>query len=358
MKKIFNLVFLYGGLLASMGFISCNSDGIDEVEVSVTEKVECSGDLRPYVQLSKGDYTLKKLKSYKSLGGDKLAHMQLTIAFDGIKAAEVSGLELILSIVDDNYNQVNSKAVFKITAWSNEAQNTIISGIKSGEGKFSISISTESGGVGDPVDADEWSEIKKKAKYVVISSSKASSIKSVGSLEKSNDIDELLDEFDAIHKGANTMEQQTLGASQKAHILDELDRLSNELDDLESDMSSNQKRRYEYIKNRTYEEDSDSEISEDNSYSGDGGNYSNEKGSSNWDEIISSYEKYVDKYIVFLKKAKNGDTSAMSEYPQLMQSAKEYSDKITRAQGQLTPSQWSRYLKIQQKMVSAAQNLN
>lgn len=343
-----------GGIFALMGLQSCSSDGVDEVQVSVTEKVECSGDLKSYIQLSKGDYTLKKQKSYESLGGEKLAHMQLTISFDGIKAAEVSGLELIMSIVDENYNQVNSKAVFKIDTWSSEAQNTIISGIKSGERKFSVSISTESGGVGQPVDADEWSEIKKKAKYLVISSSKAESIRSTSSVEKSNDIDELLDEFDSVHKTANTMYQLELRASEKAHIMDELDRLTDELDGLESEMSSNQKRKYEYIKNRTYDDYSDNDIEADNSQSQ---NRSNNGGSSNWDDLINSYEKYVDRYIVYLKKAQNGDMSAMSEYTKLLEEANNYFAKLEKAKGDLTPSQLNRLNQINIKKLEALQKM-
>lgn len=356
MKRLFKTIVLCISLFASFCLLGCSNDGVDEIIVSVKEKVECPGDLKPYIQLSKGDYTLKKQKTYESLGGDKLAHMQLTVSFEGIKPADVTrGLELILSIVDENYNQVNSKAVFKISPWSSEIQQTIISGIKSGDGKFSISISTEGTDVGKAVDADEWSEIKEKAKYVVISSSKAESISSAESKQVSNDIDELLNEFDAIHKTANTMEEQMLGATQKAHILDELDRLTNELDGLESEMTSVQKRKYDYIKNRSYEDESGAAIDTDDSYSMDNSNKS-VKGS-NWDELLDSYEKYVDKYIAFMKKANNGDMSAMSEYPKFLQSAQDLSEKLQKAQGDLTPAQWSKYMKIQQKMINAAQNM-
>lgn len=302
MKKILNLVFLYGGFLAPIGLLSCNSDGIDEVEVSVTEKVECSGDLRPYVQLSKGDYTLKKLKSYKSLGGDKLAHMQLTIAFDGIKAAEVSDLELILSIVDDNYNQVNSKAIFKIDTWSSEAQKTIISGIKSGEGKFSISISTESAGVGKPIDADEWSEIKKKAKYIVISSSKG----------KVSDQSELEDYYSKLYEeNPPTESEGEFGPMPHGDL------------------------------------GSDDDMSENSS-----------NNDAEFDEWLKSYEKYVDRYISFMKKAKNGDMSAMSEYGKLLEEANDYMEKLEKVKGNLTPSQLNKYNQINIKKIEALQKMN
>ena len=303
MKRLFKTIVLSVGLFTSLGLLGCSSDGVDEIIVSVKEKVECPGDLKPYIQLSKGDYTLKKQKTYESLGGDKLAHMQLTVSFEGIKPADVTrGLELILSLVDENYNQVNSKAVFKISLLSSEIQQTIISGIKSGEGRFSISISTEETGVGRPVDADEWSEIKEKAKYIVISSSKAE-------LSEDQKVEDYYGKLfeDNIHNDG----------------------------EVDSDgMTIHEQGDYE-----------DDDVSDQSS------------GSTSWDQLLASYEKYVDKYIAFMKKANNGDMSAMSEYPKFLQSAQDLSEKLQKAQGDLTPAQWSKYKKIQQKMINAAQNM-
>lgn len=302
MKRLFNLLFLLGGLLTFMGFISCSNDGIEEIQVKVEDKVECPGDLKPYIKLSKGDYTLKKLKSYKSLGGDKLSHIQLTVSFESVKSVEITdNLELILSIVDENYNQVNSKSKFKIDLWSSEAKSTIVSGLKSGEGKFSISISTEDAGVGDPVDADEWDEIKTKGKYIVISSSKAS-------LTENQELEDYYGKM--FEENPPSESEGELGPMPHG------------------------------------DSESDYDVSEDTS-----------DNNVDFDTWLDSYEEYVDKYIAFMKKAKNGDASAMSEYPRLLESANKFSSKISSAKGNLSPSQWSRYMKIQQKMLQAAQNL-
>ena len=49
--------------------------------------------------------------------------------------------------------------------------------------------------------------------------------------------------------------------------------------------------------------------------------------------------------------------TALVEYPSLMQKAQEYSDKLQKAQGDMSASQWERYNKITMKMVKAAEEL-
>ena len=58
-----------------------------------------------------------------------------------------------------------------------------------------------------------------------------------------------------------------------------------------------------------------------------------------------------------MKKAANGDASAMAEYPALMQKAQEYSEKMSGVQGDMSASQWARYMKITKKLTAAAQNM-
>ena len=77
--------------------------------------------------------------------------------------------------------------------------------------------------------------------------------------------------------------------------------------------------------------------------------------SNDWDALLDSYERYVDKYISCMKKAANGDMSALSEYPSLLEEAQEYSEKLQNAQGEMTSAQWNRYLKITNKLANAAQ---
>ena len=84
---------------------------------------------------------------------------------------------------------------------------------------------------------------------------------------------------------------------------------------------------------------------------------SSSKSSADWDSMLDSYEQYVNKYIALLKKAANGDMTAMAEYAGLMQKAQELSDKISGAQGDMSASQWARYMKITTKMTTAAQEM-
>jgi hypothetical protein len=85
---------------------------------------------------------------------------------------------------------------------------------------------------------------------------------------------------------------------------------------------------------------------------------STSSGSEDWDDLLQSYEQYVDKYISYLKKASKGDMTALSEYPALMQKAQEFSDKMKNAQSNMSASQWAKYNKITMKMLEAAQEMN
>lgn len=58
-----------------------------------------------------------------------------------------------------------------------------------------------------------------------------------------------------------------------------------------------------------------------------------------------------------MKKAAKGDASAMAEYPSLMEKVQEYSNRISGAQGEMSASQWARYMKITTKMTTAVQNM-
>ena len=100
----------------------------------------------------------------------------------------------------------------------------------------------------------------------------------------------------------------------------------------------------------------DIDISDDNDSEYDDSDTSS-SGSENWDELLDSYENYVDKYISYVKKAAKGDMTALTEYPSLMEKAQDYSDKLQRAQGEMSSAQWARYNKISMKMMKAAQEM-
>lgn len=98
-------------------------------------------------------------------------------------------------------------------------------------------------------------------------------------------------------------------------------------------------------------------VSSDDSSDDDESLSSSSKGSADWDSMLDSYEQYVDKYISLAKKANNGDMSAMAELAEFMQKSQDLSDKMDKAQGEMSASQWARYLKITTKMSKAAVNL-
>lgn len=79
-------------------------------------------------------------------------------------------------------------------------------------------------------------------------------------------------------------------------------------------------------------------------------------GSKDWDKMLNDYEDYVVEYLKFYKKAMEGDYSAISKYPALMQKATALQQSIAKAQNdnELSATQVQRMLKIQIKMTNAA----
>lgn len=77
--------------------------------------------------------------------------------------------------------------------------------------------------------------------------------------------------------------------------------------------------------------------------------------STNWDELLDAYEKYVDEYIKFYKKAQNGDLEAIKQYPALLEKAEDFQDRLEDAQDDntLTAKQIGRLQKIQSKLINA-----
>lgn len=78
--------------------------------------------------------------------------------------------------------------------------------------------------------------------------------------------------------------------------------------------------------------------------------------SEDWDALLNSYEEYVNQYIAYVKKAAKGDATALAEYPSLMEKAQEFSEKMQGAKGDMSSAQWARYMRITNKMASAALN--
>lgn len=118
---------------------------------------------------------------------------------------------------------------------------------------------------------------------------------------------------------------------------------------------------YEEVDSSDWDSDSSSSDDDESSSSDDDDDTdsysSSSSGSQDWDALLNSYEQYVDKYISYMKKAANGDMSALSEYPALMEKAQDLSNKMSGAQGDMSAAQWARYMKITNKMTQAAANM-
>lgn len=82
---------------------------------------------------------------------------------------------------------------------------------------------------------------------------------------------------------------------------------------------------------------------------------SSSSSSSDWDSVLDSYEKYVNKYVSLAKKISAGDMSAMSEYAEMMEEAQELSTKLSNAQSEMSSAQVKRYMDITSKMATAIQ---
>jgi len=100
---------------------------------------------------------------------------------------------------------------------------------------------------------------------------------------------------------------------------------------------------------------SDNEINEDSN--NDEESSESSSGSEDWDSILDSYERMVDKYIAYANKVADGNTNVMSEAASIMEEAQEYADKLKNADDNLSSSQLSRLNRISAKMAKAAAEL-
>ncbi len=85
--------------------------------------------------------------------------------------------------------------------------------------------------------------------------------------------------------------------------------------------------------------------------------YSTNSSSKNWDKLLEDYEKYVNQYIKFYKKAQNGNMSALQEYPNLLKKAEKLQRSLEKAKNDnsLSVSQLQKLNRIQFKMLNAIQ---
>ncbi len=77
--------------------------------------------------------------------------------------------------------------------------------------------------------------------------------------------------------------------------------------------------------------------------------------SEDWDEILDSYEEYVDEYIKLMKQVSAGDMDAYSSLATYTEKLAEFGKKLDAASDDITAAQMARYNKISMKMATAAQ---
>lgn len=112
---------------------------------------------------------------------------------------------------------------------------------------------------------------------------------------------------------------------------------------------------------KTFQLSSAIEKSEHSSYSGSDGDNSSDNssvsssgGTEDWDAVLKSYESYIDQYIKLMKKAKNGDASAITEYASMMEKATDLATKMQNAGDDLSSTQMAKFVKLQTKLANAA----
>ena len=72
------------------------------------------------------------------------------------------------------------------------------------------------------------------------------------------------------------------------------------------------------------------------------------------DATLDKYENLMDKYVSIVKKAKNGDISAMSDMAQYANDLQNLYNDLEKVQKDMTPAQAARIAKIYGKMANAA----
>lgn len=81
------------------------------------------------------------------------------------------------------------------------------------------------------------------------------------------------------------------------------------------------------------------------------------KSTDEWDAALDEYEKYVDSYLKFYKKAMAGDANAMTEYADYLQRTQKLTEKFSAVEKELTPKQYSRFMELQTKMVTGLSDM-
>jgi hypothetical protein len=101
----------------------------------------------------------------------------------------------------------------------------------------------------------------------------------------------------------------------------------------------------------------DKDVAYSHNSSADNSSVNSTSGSEDWDKILNDYDDYTNQYISLLKKSKNNDASAISEYPAMMEKANELGNSLQKGKNQLSTSQMNRMVQIQTKLMTAVQDM-
>jgi hypothetical protein len=72
---------------------------------------------------------------------------------------------------------------------------------------------------------------------------------------------------------------------------------------------------------------------------------------------LDKYEKYVDDYIALMKKARNGNVSALEDASSLMEKALELAEELEKEQGDMSVSEAKRMAAIYEKMIIVSESM-
>jgi Tfp pilus assembly major pilin PilA len=73
---------------------------------------------------------------------------------------------------------------------------------------------------------------------------------------------------------------------------------------------------------------------------------------------MAEYDKFVDQYVSYMKKAANGDVTALAEVSSLMSQAEKIGGELAATQGDLSVDCLKRYNEINKKMTDAAMEMS
>lgn len=124
-----------------------------------------------------------------------------------------------------------------------------------------------------------------------------------------------------------------------------------------SDLKENPEKAKKVKLNSSLEKNDVSSYSSSSSNNNSSSSSNKSASSEDWDKVLKSYESYIDQYIKLMKKAKNGDMSAMTEYASMMEKASDLADKMNNAGDDLSTSQMAKFVKLQTKLANAAANM-